>query len=62
MMIPGSTIQVRATANADTTKTAAAAITLAWSAQLYNLQAASTVETASSTPTSYFSIQTVPRI
>lgn len=54
MTIPTVPIQVRATANADTTKTASATITLVWSAQLYNLQVASSVETSSSTPVQLF--------
>src|SRR5208337_315395 len=61
MMIPSGPIQVRATANADTTKTAAAAITLVWSAQLYNLQVASSVETSSSTPIQLFFDTNGPR-
>ena len=54
MMIPNGSIQVHATANADTTKSASATITLVWSAQLYNLQVASSVETSSSTPIQLF--------
>ena len=54
MMIPTGAIQVHATANADKTKKAAAAITLVWAAQLYNLQVASSVETSSSTPVQLF--------
>lgn len=54
MMIPTSPIQVHATANADTTKTASATITLVWAAQLYNLQVAPSIETSSSTPIQLF--------
>jgi hypothetical protein len=54
MMIPNGSVEVRATASADTTKKATAAITLVWAAQLYNLQVASSVETSSSTPIQLF--------
>ena len=54
MLLPAEPIRVRATANADTTKTASAAITLQWAAQLYNLQVASSVETAGSAPIQLF--------
>lgn len=48
MLMPSDPVIIRATANADKTKSATAAVTLQWAAQLYNLQAAPSVETSAS--------------
>lgn len=61
-LIPNDPIQVRATANADKTKSATATVTLQWSAQMYNLQASpATVETSSSVSITAFYDTNGPR-